>query len=127
VAAVTVRVTVADCCKLPDVPVIVTVYVPAAVAEVVDTVTVELPEVLIDAELKPAVAPVGSPLALSVTVPVIVTVYVPAGVAEVVAIVTVELPEVLMEVGLKLAVAPAGRPLSANHTGPLSAAPTVAV
>ena len=32
--------------------------------------TVELPEALIDAGLKLAVAPVGNPLALSVTVPV---------------------------------------------------------
>jgi hypothetical protein len=45
--------------------VIITGYVPAGVAEVVDMLNVELPV----AGLKLGVAPVGNPLALQLTVP----------------------------------------------------------
>lgn len=83
--AVTTRVTVVECESVPDVPVIVSVYVPAAVAAVVLTVRVELPEPpATDAGAKLALAPAGSPLALRLTVPVkpplgvIVVVYVVA-------------------------------------------------
>ncbi len=66
----TTNVTVAVCDRLPLVPVIVSVYVPAGVVVAVETVRVELPEVVTDAGLKLAVAPVGSPLTLRFTVPV---------------------------------------------------------
>jgi hypothetical protein len=46
------------------------VYIPVGVVVVVDTVSVELPEVVIDAGLKLAVAPEGKPLKLRLTVPV---------------------------------------------------------
>jgi len=48
----------------------VTGYEPDAVEDVVDTVIVELPDPLTEVGLKVAVAPVGNPLALNVTVPV---------------------------------------------------------
>ena len=69
-AAFTTNVTVVECCKLPDVPEIVTVYVPGGVEEEVVTFAVEVPDVLTVAGLKPAEAPVGNPLAPRVTVPV---------------------------------------------------------
>ena len=65
----TTRVTFVDCCKLPEAPVMVTGYEPDAVEDVVDTVMVELPDPLTEVGLKVAVAPVGNPLALKVTVP----------------------------------------------------------
>jgi hypothetical protein len=65
----TVRVTCADCCKLPEAPVMVTGYEPAAVEEEVETVMVEVPAPLTAVGLNVAVAPVGNPLALKVTVP----------------------------------------------------------
>lgn len=49
-------------------PVMVRVYVPAGVVDAVATVSVELPDVLIDVGLKLAVAPVGKPLTLRFTV-----------------------------------------------------------
>ena len=51
-------------------PVMVRVYVPGGVVVAVETVSAELPEVLIDAGLKLAVAPVGSPFTLRFTVSV---------------------------------------------------------
>jgi hypothetical protein len=66
----TTRVTVAECDRLPSVPVIVRVYVPVGVVVAVETVSVECPEVETDAGLKLAVAPVGKPLTLRFTVPV---------------------------------------------------------
>ena len=83
-AAVTVSVTVAVCTRLPLVPVIVTVELPDGVVLAVVTVSVELPDPVTVAGEKLAAAPVGNPLALSVTTPpklfngVIVVVYVPA-------------------------------------------------
>jgi hypothetical protein len=68
-SAVTVMLTVAVCTTLPLVPVIVTVEVPTGVLPVVVTVSVELPDPVTVAGEKPAVAPVGNPLALSVTTP----------------------------------------------------------
>jgi len=70
VGALTTRVTAAECDRLPLVPVIVRGYVPTAVVAVVEIVSVELPEPATDAGLKLAVAPVGSPLTLRLTVPV---------------------------------------------------------
>jgi hypothetical protein len=66
----TTNVTVAVCDRVPLVPVIVRVYVPAGVVVAVETVSVELPELLTDIGLKLAVAPVGNPLTLKVAVPV---------------------------------------------------------
>src|SRR5690242_15064097 len=61
---------VALCTSAPLVPVTVMVYVPVGVEEVVAIWSVELPEPpLIDGGVKPAVAPLGRPDALSVTVP----------------------------------------------------------
>jgi hypothetical protein len=51
------------------VPVIVKVDVPAGVVPVVVTVNVEFPAPVTVAGEKPAVAPVGNPLAASVTTP----------------------------------------------------------
>jgi hypothetical protein len=51
------------------VPVTVNVYVCLGVLLLVFTVMVEEPDVLIEAGLKEAVAPFGSPLALNATVP----------------------------------------------------------
>jgi len=65
----TVSVTVAVCTTLPLVPVIVNVELPAGVLPPVVTVSVELPVPVTVAGEKLAVAPVGSPLALSVTTP----------------------------------------------------------
>jgi hypothetical protein len=68
-AVVTTSVTVAVCVTLPLVPVIVKVDVPAGVVPVVVTVNVEFPAPVTVAGEKPAVAPVGNPLAASVTTP----------------------------------------------------------
>ena len=62
--------TVAECDKLPSVPVIVRVYVPVGVVVAVETVSVELPEVVTDAGLKLAAAPLGKPVTLRFTVSV---------------------------------------------------------
>src|ERR1019366_6064042 len=67
-AFATVRVTLAVWVKLPLVPLIVSVDVPSGVVPLV-TVSVELPEPVTVAGEKLAVAPPGSPLALSVTAP----------------------------------------------------------
>lgn len=67
--ALTTNVTVVVCCVEPDVPVIVTVYVPAAVPLVVVTVNVDVPDVLMLVGEKDGVPPPGSPEAASVTVP----------------------------------------------------------
>lgn len=55
---------------MPSVPVIVSGYVPDGVVDAVETVSVELPEAVINAGLKLAVAPAGKPLTLRFTVPV---------------------------------------------------------
>jgi len=68
--AVTVRVTVVVCVTLPLTPLSVNVEVPTGVLPVVVTVNVEVPAPVTVAGEKLAVAPVGNPLALSVTVPV---------------------------------------------------------
>jgi hypothetical protein len=70
VAAVTASVAVVECVRLPLVPVIVSVDVPTGVLPVVVTVNVEFPVPVTVAGEKLAVAPVGNPLALSVTTPV---------------------------------------------------------
>ena len=64
---VTTRVTEAERCRLPLVPVIVNVNVPVLLPAF--TVIVELPDVFTDVGLKLAVAPGGTPLTLNVTVP----------------------------------------------------------
>jgi hypothetical protein len=69
-ADATTRLEVAECVRLPLVPVIVSVEVPVGVVPVVVTVIVEVPLVVTVAGEKLALAPVGRPLALSVTVPV---------------------------------------------------------
>jgi hypothetical protein len=68
-AAATVSVTVVACVTLPLVPVIVNVDVPSGVLPVVVTVNVDVPAPVTVAGEKLAVAPVGNPLALSVTTP----------------------------------------------------------
>jgi hypothetical protein len=69
-AAETTREVVVECVRLPLVPVRVSVEVPRGVVPAVVTVSVEVPLPLIVAGEKLAVAPVGNPLALRVTVPV---------------------------------------------------------
>jgi hypothetical protein len=66
---VTVNVTVALWLTLPLAAVTVIVEVPAGVELAVVTVSVEEPDVTIDAGLNLAVAPLGKPLALSEAVP----------------------------------------------------------
>jgi hypothetical protein len=68
--AATTSVTAAECDSVPSVPVIVRGYVPVGVVDAVEIVSVEFPEVVIDAGLKLAVAPAGKPLTLRFTVPV---------------------------------------------------------
>ena len=68
-AGLTTKVTVVLCTKLPLVPVIVSVFVPAGVVVEVVTVNVEEPEPVTVAGLKLPLAPVGKPLTLHVTVP----------------------------------------------------------
>jgi hypothetical protein len=67
----TVKVTDALCTRVPELPEAVSVYVPAGVAVVVQTlaVIVPVPPVIVVGE-KVAVAPVGNPDRLGVTVPV---------------------------------------------------------
>ena len=57
--------TVVDCCRLPDVPVTVIVYVPAVVIEATAMVMVEVPEpgAAMEVGLKVTVTPVGWPVA----------------------------------------------------------------
>ncbi len=69
-AALTTSVTVVECVRLPLVPVIVSVYVPAGVVEAVETDKVEFPEPATEVGLKLPVAPLGKPLTLRFTVPV---------------------------------------------------------
>ena len=59
----------AVCVKVELVPVIVNVWLCLGVLLLVLTVMVEEPDLLIEAGLKEAVAPVGSPLTLNATVP----------------------------------------------------------
>jgi hypothetical protein len=66
----TTKLTVVVCVKLPLVPVIVNVDVPTGVLPVVVTVNVAVPAPVTVPGEKLAVAPVGNPLALSVTTPV---------------------------------------------------------
>jgi hypothetical protein len=66
----TFKVTDAEFVIEPAVPVIVTVELPVGVPDAVVTVIVELPDVVIEAGEKEAVAPDGKPLALKVTAPV---------------------------------------------------------
>ena len=68
--AFTTNVTVVLWLRLPLTPVIVSAYVAAGVEQLVDTESVEDPETLIDAGVKLAVAPAGTPLTLRLTVPV---------------------------------------------------------
>jgi len=69
-AGFTTSVTVVECTKLPLVPVMVRVYVPAGVDVLVVTDIVEEPEPATEVGLKLALAPEGKPLALNVTLPV---------------------------------------------------------
>ena len=55
---------------MPSAPMIVRVYVPVGVVVAVEIVSVELPDVETDEGLKLAVAPVGKPFTLRLTVPV---------------------------------------------------------
>ena len=66
----TTSVTVAVWLRLPLVPVIVSVELPAGVLVVVVIVSVEVPEPVTDAGLNDGVAPDGNPLAARLTVPV---------------------------------------------------------
>src|SRR6516225_4913241 len=68
--AFTTSVTVVECVRLPLVPVMVIVYVPVGVVELVETDRVELPEPATEVGLKFAVAPLGNPLTLKFTDPV---------------------------------------------------------
>jgi hypothetical protein len=65
----TTRVVVAEWVRLPLVPVMVSVELPVGVVPAAVTVSVEGPLPLMVAGEKLAVAPVGKPLALRVTVP----------------------------------------------------------
>ena len=67
--AVTTRVTVVVLIACPLLPVIVSGYVPTGVEELVVMLNVVEPEVLKVEGLNVAVAPVGSPLTLKLTVP----------------------------------------------------------
>jgi len=68
--ALTTKLTVVACVKLPLTPSIVNDDVPKGVLPVVVTVSVELPAPVTVPGEKLAVAPAGTPLALSVTAPV---------------------------------------------------------
>ena len=65
--ALTTSVTVVLWVKLPLMPVMVRVYVPAGVDVLVITVMVEEPDPATDCGLNDALAPAGRPLALNVT------------------------------------------------------------
>lgn|SRR5581483_2421838 len=61
VAGLTARLTLVLCVAAPAAPVMVSVYVPAAVPLVVFTVSVDVPAGVTDAGLNDAVAPAGRP------------------------------------------------------------------
>ena len=63
----TVKLTLVVCRKLPLLPVMVKVYVPTGVLEVVETVRVELPGGVSDPGLKEQVLRDGQPLRLRLT------------------------------------------------------------
>ena len=65
----TTSVTVVECTRLPLVPVMVSVYVPAGVLVLVVTDMLEEPEPVTEAGLKLALAPLGRPLTLKLTTP----------------------------------------------------------
>src|SRR5947207_1365741 len=65
--SVTTKVTVAECVRLPLVPVMVRVKLPVGVVLLVVTLNVELPDPVTEVGLKPAVAPGGNPLTLKET------------------------------------------------------------
>ena len=65
----TTRLTLAVCVKLPLVPVTVSTYVPTAVELLVDTLSVEEPEPLIDVGFNVVVTLAGAPPTLSATAP----------------------------------------------------------
>jgi len=66
---ITTSVALALWLKLPLVPVIVSAELPVGVLLLVCTVSVELPEPVTDVGLNVAVAPVGNPLAVKLTLP----------------------------------------------------------
>lgn len=80
-AGFTTSVTVVAWARLPLVPVIVRLYVPAGLVALVVTDMVDEPEPVTEAGLKLALAPAGNPLTLKLTLPanppdpVIVVVY----------------------------------------------------
>jgi hypothetical protein len=59
-AALTTKLTVVECTNDPLVPVMVKLYVPADVVELVETDSVELPEPATEVGLKLPLAPVGA-------------------------------------------------------------------
>ena len=69
-AAFTTRVRLVLWLRAPLVAAMVSEYVPAGVAQLVEAVSVEEPEPLTEAGLKLAIAPLGKPLTLKLTVPV---------------------------------------------------------
>ena len=68
-AAFTVSVTVVECVRLPLVPVIVSVGLPAGVLLLVCTVSVALPDPVTVLGLNVPVAPLGNPLTPKLTAP----------------------------------------------------------
>ena len=66
--SVTIKVIVAECVRLPLVPVMVRVKLPVGVVLLVVTLNVELPDPVTEAGLKLAVAPAGKPVTLNDTV-----------------------------------------------------------
>jgi hypothetical protein len=66
----TTSATVVECVKPPLVPVMVSVYVPIGVVELVETDRVALPALAIEVGLKMPVAPLGNPVTFKLTVPV---------------------------------------------------------
>jgi hypothetical protein len=69
-AALTVSATLAECDKLPLVPVLMSVELPLGVELAVVTVKVEEPATVMEVGLKLALAPEGNPPAFRATVPV---------------------------------------------------------
>jgi hypothetical protein len=69
VTELTVKLTLAECVRLPLVPVIVRVEVPAAAELLVVMVSVDVPEPLTEAGLRVAVTPAGAPLTPNATAP----------------------------------------------------------
>ena len=64
-----VKLTVLECVRLPLAPVMVSVKVPVDAVLEVETLNVDEPEPLTEVGLNVAVAPVGTPLTLKLTVP----------------------------------------------------------